>query len=239
MSILRAELYKLKRTNIWIAFLVNPILTGLFAISMNPSESPYPWAELYHRQFLLHGQLFLPLMACLITAYLCKFEHDQNNWKQYLTKPIQRWQVYAGKFTLSVLFVGIMQLLMLAVYLSIGWMLGIDGSPPSEMIVRGIVGGWIGTFPLIALQLWMSSIWKSFAGAMSISVMFTLPSILIANSATYGPYYPWAQPFLLTIAQSEQGNVFYVSLVHMALVLGGSILLFFGVGVTQFKRRAF
>src|SRR5690606_34498484 len=104
------------------------------------------------------------------------------------------------------------------------------------IVWKSIFGGWIAAFPLVALQLWMSIVFKSFAAPLAVNVIFTLPSILAANSERFGPYYPWAQPFqMMYIGNSN--DVFFVPLDQLFIVVGGSFLLFFFGGLFYFQRK--
>ncbi|HET7656714.1 MAG TPA: ABC transporter permease, partial [Bacillales bacterium] len=116
---------------------------------------------------------------------------------------------------------------------------GIDHPFPSEIVFKSLIGGWIATFPLIALQLWVSTAWSSFAAPMAINVICTIPSMLIANSATYGPYYPWAQPLLAMLPNAKSAGILFVSAETFFLVIAGSFVVFFVGGLTFFQKRAY
>lgn len=109
---------------------------------------------------------------------------------------------------------------------------------PMDIVWKTIVGGWLATFPLIALQLWVSIAFKSFAAPFAINVIFTLPTILVINSERFGPYYPWGQPFLMMNIGGSTGDVFFVPWNQILMVIGGSFLLFFIGGYLYFQRKA-
>jgi lantibiotic transport system permease protein len=91
---------------------------------------------------------------------------------------------------------------------------------------------------LVALQLWMSMIWKNFAVPFAINVIFTLPTILAVNSERFGPYYPWAQPFSMMYIDGGSESVFFVPWNQVLTVVGGSFILFFFAGFWYFQRKA-
>ena len=107
-----------------------------------------------------------------------------------------------------------------------------------EIVWKSAFGGWVATFPLVALQLWISVMWKSFAAPFAVNVVFTLPSILAVNSKTFGPYYPWAQPFSMMYIGGNTDDVFFVPWDQLLTVVGGSFVLFFLCGYFYFQRKA-
>lgn len=108
---------------------------------------------------------------------------------------------------------------------------------PKEIIWKTLFGGWLAIFPLVALQYWLSILCKSFAVPFAVNVFFTLPSILAANSERFGPYYPWAQPFLMMVVGTEQGDPFHVPWDQLGWVVGGSVLLFLLLGYWYFQQK--
>ena len=105
-----------------------------------------------------------------------------------------------------------------------------------DIVLKSIIGGWIATFPLAALQLWLSMVWKSFAMPFAVNVIFTLPTILVINSDKAAPYYPWALS-MMYIGGGE-GDIFFVPWEQLITVVGGSFLLFFIAGYVYFQRKA-
>ncbi|MCD5322454.1 MULTISPECIES: ABC transporter permease [Pontibacillus] len=236
---MRGEFKKLKHTNIITILVAAPMLTSLFAWFYNlPSPPNTEWESLYIKQALLHGQYLLPLLACLIAAYICKLDHDESSWKAWLVQPLKRYHVYIAKAMVALLLVALIQLLMFACYLIMGYIKGYGGLLPGEILLRGYIGGYLSAIPLIMLQLWVSSAWKSFAGAMGVNVVLTLPAILIAQSQTYGPWYPWSQPILAMFFTAENDSSFipYEQLVY---IIGGTSIVFFFIGLLRFTKRAY
>jgi hypothetical protein len=102
-----------------------------------------------------------------------------------------------------------------------------------------VLGGWIACLPLAALQMAVSSAWSSFAAPMALNVVFTFPNILVANSADYGPYYPWVQPLLAMVPRTKESfGAFNVPAETLFLVILGSFVLFLAGGLIYFQRKA-
>lgn len=136
------------------------------------------------------------------------------------------------------ILVMVMQLLYLCSVFAVGIMKGYTDPFPVEIVWKNIFGGWVATLPLVALQLWMSILFKSFAAPFAVNVIFTLPAILAINSERFGPYYPWAQPFSMMYVLGNTEDVFFVPWDQLLTVVGGSFVLFFVGGYFYFQRKA-
>lgn len=239
LSILLSEWYKLKKSRVIFIILVGP-LTGLF-IGLVPNEISdlgiNEWYFLLLSMNLTYALLFLPLITGVLASVICRYEHQAGGWKQLLSLPVTRGKVFMAKYILLMLVVFLMQLLYLGSVYGVGMIKGFTDPFPIEIVWKSIFGGWVATFPLVALQLWMSILFKSFAAPFAVNVIFTLPSILAVNSERFGPYYPWAQPFSMMYIGGDSGDVFFVPWDQLLTVVGGSFVLFFLVGYFYFQRK--
>lgn len=147
----------------------------------------------------------------------------------YLTKPFHPDEL-AARVEMLLLF--------LALLLLIGTVLDFGAPIPWAKLLASIAGGWVACLPPAALQLAVSTAWASFAAPLALNVIFTIPNMLIANSAEYGPYYPWVQPMLAMIPSVEiTFGAFNVSAVTLFGIIGGSIMLFFVGDWSYFSRK--
>ncbi|KFN04092.1 hypothetical protein D0U04_19415 [Bacillus clarus] len=239
LKTLQAEFYKMKNTKIWILLLLSPILSGTIAYA---SASSYPdykhWELIYTIMITVHGMLLLPLLTGIYTAFICRYEHSNGGWKQLLVQPIARYHTYIIKFFFILLFVGMMQTFFIVGYICVGQLLHISGPFPLVSIIKSVIGGWIATLPLIALQLWVSTIWTSFAAPIALNVIATIPAMMISNSDRFGPFYPWAQPFLTMIPQ-DGSQLFYSSFQTLVFVIIGSFIVLFIGGFVHFMKKAY
>lgn len=240
-NVFRAELLKLKRSPIWLIALVSPALTTLVAAVVDlpgGAASLEAWTPLIGAAALLHGLLFLPLLTGVYAAFVCRFEHAGGGWKQLLALPVRRGHVFAAKLGLVMTLLAVTQLLVLAGLLAVAAAKGVPADAAAwGLIARCFVGGWVACLPLAALQMGVSMLWQSFAAPLAANVIFTLPNILVANSAEYGPYYPWAQPALaMAPREAESFGAFNVPLESLLLVVLGSFALFAAAGFAYFAR---
>jgi len=235
--VLSAESVKLSGSRLWLLVLASPAFAVLLGVV--PQEEGISWEILLSVMGTVHALLFLPVLSGLFTALLCRYEHHDGGWKQLLSLPVSRGAVYVSKFVMAAGLLAAVQLIFLLCLLVTGW-LRHAGAVPWEMVLPQVIGGWLATLPLAALQLAVSQAWSSFAAPLALNVSFTLPNILIVNSATYGPYYPWAQPM---IAMSPYGTdkgfgAFNLPLESLMIVVLGSFILFFTAGLISFRRKA-
>ncbi|MGE7690919.1 ABC transporter permease [Lysinibacillus sp. NPDC097214] len=242
-SILSAEWFKLRKSKMVPIILAGPIIGLFIGLTSNLESNTQdldvnPWYISLFSMNLTYALLFLPLIAGVLASLICRYEHQSGGWKQLLALPVTRGRVFVAKYVLIILLMLAMQLLYLCSIFAVGMIKGYTDPFPMEIVWKSIIGGWVATLPLVALQLWMSIMFKSFAAPFAVNVVFTLPSILAINSKTIGPYYPWAQPFSMMYVGGNTDDVFFVPWDQLLTVVGGGFLLFFLGGYLYFQRKA-
>lgn len=239
-SVINSEWYKLRKSKVLFLLLVAP-LVGLFiglANSFFEIEGINAWHEKLIMMNFTYAILFLPLISGVLASVICRYEHQEGGWKQLLALPVTRGKVFFSKYLVLILLMLAMQLMYLVSIYLVGMIEGITDPFPMDIVWKSILGGWVATLPLIALQLWISIAFKSFAAPFAINVIFTLPTILVINSERFGPYYPWGQPFLMMNIGGSTEDVFFVPWDQILTVVGGSFLLFFIGGYLYFLKKA-
>ncbi|ANS76281.1 hypothetical protein AWM70_18220 [Paenibacillus yonginensis] len=238
LNILAAERLKMSRSLLWLLVLASPVLAVLIGLLIN--EEFGNWPLLLGGMSMFHSMLFLPVLTGLFSSFICRYEHNQGGWKALLALPVTRNAVYWAKFLIVILLLALSQILLLAGILIVGRVRHLTGDIPWNMLLQSMLGGWIACFPLAALQMFFSLRWSSFAAPLVINVIFTVPNILIVNSATYGPYYPWAQPFLAMIPKGMQGytfGAFSLPFENLMITVLGSFVVFAACGLVYFNRK--
>jgi len=239
LSILQSEWYKLRKSKIISIILVGPLVALFVGLSFNLDFDleVNEWYVSLLSINLTYGLLFLPLITGVLASLICRYEHQAGGWKQLLALPVTRGKVFAAKYILLMLLILVIQILYLCAIYVVGMAKGFTDSFPMEIVWKSIFGGWVATFPLVALQLWMSILFKSFAAPFAVNVIFTLPSIMAVNSERFGPYYPWAQPFSMMYIGGNIDDIFFIPWDQLAIVVGGSFILFFVGGYVYFERK--
>jgi len=193
--VLRAELLKAPR--LLLGFLV--VGGGLVAILLSgdaPALESEHWQLSYQFAVMQYAWLFYPLLAGVFAALLCRTEHIGGGWKQLFALPVRRGSVYLAKYLVLAALLAATSIVFGLGFVATGLAKGLPGVVPWAAVIRSILAGWVAVLPLAALQLWVSSRWKSFGAALALNVCCTLPAIFAAQSSEYGPWYPWAQPLL-------------------------------------------
>lgn len=241
IGLIQAEWFKLKRLRIVGLLIVGPLLSLIIGIA-NPMIKTFgdgnPWYMLMLFMNLTYALLFLPLVTGVLAGLVCRYEHQAGGWKQLVALPIKRYQIYFAKFFVIAVLVLVIQLFYGAVVYGAGTFNQFTEPFPVAVISKFIIGGWLATLPMIALQLWAAMMWQSFALVFALNVVFTLPSILAINSERFGPLYPWAQPFFMMYMQDDVSGLFFVPLSQFLLVTVGSFVIFLALGTWSFTRKA-
>jgi lantibiotic transport system permease protein len=241
ISLLQSEWYKVRKSNVIYILFAGPLvglLIGLIGeLDVIPVEFNQ-WTGALLMMNLTYALLFLPLITGVLAATVCRYEHQAGGWKQLLALPVTRGKVFMSKFLLLIMLVLVVQVLYLGSLFVVGIVHGFSDSFPMEIVWKSILGGWVATLPLVALQLWMSLLFKSFAASFSVNVIFTLPTILAINSEKFGPYYPWAQPVFMMNVGGDTSEFFFIPWEQLITVVGGSFLLFFIGGFLYFQRKS-
>jgi len=241
LGLLQSEWFKLRKSKVLPILLSGPLVGFFVGFALRYEANELQGQEWYLTILymnLTYALLFLPLITGVLAGVICRYEHQSGGWKQLLALPVSRGKVFVIKYMLMLLLVLLIQLLYLGTIIAVGAINGISEPFPIEVVWKSILGGWVATFPLLALQLWMSILFKSFAAPFAVNVILTLPSILVINSERFGPYYPWAQPFSMMYIGGNEGDVFFIPWEQLLTVVGGSFVLFFLGGFLYFQRKA-
>jgi hypothetical protein len=240
LRIVSAERLKMSGSWIWLLILISPLISlAIGALADLPQDGVITWQVLLSAMSFIHAMLFLPVLSGIFAALICRSEHSDGGWKMLLALPVTRSSVYLAKYTMVMALLAAVQLVFLAALLGIGFYRGAEGGVPWALVLTSLFGGWFACLPLAALQLAVSQGWSSFGAPLALNVSFTIPNILIANSSTYGPYYPWVQPVLaMSPFGEERFGAFNLPLESLMVVVSGSLIVFLAAGLFFFWRKA-
>lgn len=240
IAMLRSEWMKLRRSIVWVVVLIPAILVFAVGWLSGMAEGGGSWRELLAVVSVVHALLFLPLLVSVLTAFVCRYEHQSGGWKQLLALPVSRYVVYTAKLTMVALLLALIQLLILAALLITGIWQGYAGTIPWGALFASVLGGWAACLPLAALQLFAAMWLQSFAAPVAIGTFFTLPNMLVINSKDFAPYYPWAQPTLAMMPgeQSMSFGAFGIASGTLPIVILVSFVVFYLIGWVYFTRKS-
>ena len=228
-NVLYVERLKLKRSKLWLLYLIGPLLGVFLAyinfyknydLFMQPGDNA--WIEAWTQVALFMGPFVLPILVGIYAAFVCRGEHVGGGWKQLLALPLKHSDVFLGKFLTVVRMVIITMLVLITLFIGFGYIKGVEGNLPIFDIFGFMIRGILACLPLVLLQLIISIRAKTFGIPLAVSIMFTLPAIIIA-STPLGQIYPWTQPMLAMSPEDESPIqsyfLFYTLLIGTFIVL--------------------
>lgn len=228
--VLATEWQKLRPTGVWVPVLAAPAMTVLIGavergIYASGQTSHLPWLTVYAAVVHLYAVLFLPLLAGILASLCCRIEHLAGGWKQLFALPVTRTAIYAAKFVYVLLFLALAQaLVLLGVWMDGVIVLHLSAPFPWTLLTKGVIGGWVATVPLAALQLWVATWWKSFAEPFALNVVCTIPATAIIGSSTFAPIYPWSHP-MLAMLPGAHGTFSLTTETATTLLVAGMVFI--------------
>ncbi|NGZ77342.1 ABC transporter permease [Saccharibacillus alkalitolerans] len=240
IAALRSERIKLGRSQIMLLTIIDPVLCAGVGLLSTVDNGEGAWFGLLLVMTLLHAMFFLPMMAGIFSAFVCRYEHAGGGWKQMMSLPVSRSALYLSKLLVVTGALALSQLLFFAAVLGVGLLKGFDLSQvPWNLFAVRMLGGFAACLPLAALQLFVSAMWSSFAAPLVLNMIFTVPNILVANSADFAPYYPWVQPMLVMMQAGGEYDFggFTLPLLNLMITVGGSFAVFAAAGLAYFGRK--
>ncbi len=180
-KLLKAERIKLKRSPVWLAFLVMPVIPALLGtlnylnnLELLQSE----WYSMWTQHTLFTCYFFLPIMIGVYCAYIMRLEHNNHNWNKVLTMPVRRAEVFISKlFTVSFMIL-ISEIWIGVLFVISGKIVGMAAEPPYADIIIWCLFGTIGGMVMAAIQLFISIYVKSFAMPVGIAFAGGLSGLL-------------------------------------------------------------
>lgn len=165
LKLLTAERMKLKRSPIWLAFLIMPIIPAVLGtlnymgnIEILKSE----WYSLWTQHTLFTDYFFLPIMIGVYCAYIMRIENNNHNWNKILTMPTGRAMIFISKFFTAAFMVLISEIWIGILFVISGKLVGMT-EPPINSIITWCLFGTLGGMVMVSIQLFMSIYIKSFA----------------------------------------------------------------------------
>lgn len=189
-----AENRKLHASPIWIMFFVLPIISasyGTFNYLQNLGILTEAWYSLWTQHTLFYALFFYPAMVGVYAAYLWRLEHQGHNWNLIMSTPVRPLALFFAKYIVVIKLVLLTQVLVFGLYVFCGKVFAhLPGWPPLDtflFMLRGLVGGQC----VIALQLLLSMLIRSFAVPVFIGLAGGVVGMLAASNGA-GLAFPYA-----------------------------------------------
>lgn len=162
---LKAELYKCRRSPVWLAFLALPVFPALLGTGnylANIEVLDNGWYSLWGQHTLFSSVFFLPALLGVFCGWQWRLEHADHNWNSFLTAPVPVGALYAAKLILAAGVSLLAQGWIGVLYLLSGKLAGLSGSLPPEL-PGWLLFGALGGVSVCAVQLFFSMMIRAFA----------------------------------------------------------------------------
>lgn len=193
-KLLKAERMKLKRSPVWLAFLLMPVIPAILGtinymgnIEILQSE----WYSLWTQHTLFTCYFFLPIMIGVYCAYIMRIEHNNQNWNKILTMPVSRAMIFISKILIVSFMILMSEIWIGVLFVVSGKAVGMTGAVPYHSVVVWCLFGTLGGMVMASIQLLLSIYLKSFALPVAISLAGGL-SGLVFLAKDLGHIWPYS-----------------------------------------------
>ncbi|GHP14388.1 multidrug ABC transporter permease [Lentilactobacillus fungorum] len=197
------------------------------------------WFALWSEVGLFYAQVFFPLLIALIVAATINSEKERKNFLRMAIVPISAKKLVINKL-LSLM---VLSALSLICFMALFYMTAFTAHLPintniTNFFLWGILG-WLGTFPIVAIQLWLSIKFERFTTPIIVALGASLLSfILMTMNESFLKVYPYSQ--IMVGMHVRTVTQFSISELMVFLVID---IMFTGLGmfwsVRNLKKRGF
>lgn len=236
LRILYAELIKLKRSFIWAVFIILPIISTVFGsvnYLRNVGILTSQWYSLWTQTTLFYSNFFFAPLIAVYCSYLWRLENFNHNRNALFTAPVPLPCLYGAQL-LAVSFVTLLTQVWVGIlYFAAGSLIGLPGLPPIQTffwLLRGCLGG----IAIAAVQLFLSSLIRSFALPIAIALLAGIGGLLISNNGQ-GLFYPYS---LMLLGMNSNRDQDMLAGSHLSFYVSCAVfvLLFYALGVLYLKK---
>ncbi len=245
---LRSELLKTRRT----AAVYFTIAAAAFGPMMSMLDLVFDGVEGDHRtdilnelfttKFMMTGAVILPWFIILVSTLLPQIEYKNNTWKQVLSSPQSKGNVFLAKFInmqgLILLFLFTNQFLMLVDAVILHFIepsLHVLNQPlDGQAIIATLFNSYVALLAMSAIQHWLGLRFKNFIVPVAIGVScWFIGSILVLQIKTaFAEFFPYSFHMYTSFPEFKNKNL---DSIRWASV--GYTVLFLFVGYFDFKKR--
>lgn len=165
-KMLKAERMKLKRSPVWLAFILMPVIPSLLGtlnymgnIEILKSE----WYSLWTQHTLFTCYFFLPILIGVYCSYIMHEEENNRNWNKVLTMPVRRSTVFISKLFMAGAMILLSEIWIGVLFVISGKVIGMSAPVPWDRIIIWCLSGTMGGIVMASVQLMISLFIKNFA----------------------------------------------------------------------------
>ena len=244
----RSERLKTKRSvSIYLALAAaafTPLIgmLDLFIDGVEPEKRAIIFNDLFNPRFGMTGALCFPVFIILICTLLPQIEYKNNTWKQLLTSPQTRWNIYLAKFInlqlFIFLFIAANQVL---VFLSAVFLhfkepsLHVLNQPLNGLqIATTLANSYVALLALATIQFWLGLHFRNFMVSIAIGIgLWFMGSILVIQMKSgFIQYFPYSFHMYVSFPQFRAKEFSPILLSSL-----GYTALFLLIGFLSFRKR--
>ncbi len=236
LACVKTERKKLHHSNLWVAFLLIPLLPTVMGAANymnNLGLLKSEWYSLWTQHSLFYANFFYAPLIALYCSYIWRVEHLNYNWNHLMTMPVSAADVFLSKLLLAMRCTVGLQLWMWVLFLIAGKAVGLPGLPDVQ-ILGWLLRGSLGAFAITALQLVLSMMIRSFAVPIALALLGSVAGLLASNGGL-GLFWPYSLMLMGMNANRTE------DMVSSSLGFGVSTLVFFlvftGFGIYWLRRK--
>lgn len=185
----------------------------------------------------------IPMATTIMVSNLISLEHQNNSWKLLFALPISKFSFYFSKLYVILKLCFLSGIVIFLGFIFIGKILNFKGDIPYALLLGEAFLPFLGVFPIITFQLWLSIRFKNQAFPIAIGVFGTVCMFFLQMHKITSMFF-WAYPALMTPVKQliTDGNLaeivpngdlaFYTLL---SIVFG---LIFMVIGMFDFSRQS-
>lgn len=234
---LRAELVKLHRAPIWVAFIVVPLVAaaiGTFNYQNNLEILTSGWFDLWTQHTLFESMFFLQALVGASCSWLMRLEHRGANWNQLMASPVSAARVLAAKLAVGWLMLGVALAATGALFIACGKLIGLSGLPGPEY-AQWLALAWVGGVASVACQLFVSLVIRNFAAPVGVAVIGGITGFF-AYAYDSGYLCPYAL-IVMALNSNGHGAIGAGQMVPFLATTAAFTLLALGAAVLVLSRR--
>lgn len=226
------ELYKIKRSPLWLICLITPVLAvgiGAANYQANRDQLDSHWGSFTAQTGLFYSLLFFAVSAGIVGSALWSSDRKARNWSLLLSIQPNALKLVVSKLIAAVVVLGIMHLTFSFLTIASGLLMGI----PEVDVVGHLFNSLfplIALIPLAAAQNLFACAMRSFGGPIAVCMALSIVGFAVISSPTaalfrfvlphaLGTYsLAWSSPAFAMDSRAGAGQV-ALEIVGAAIVL--------------------
>ncbi|MDE7273357.1 MAG: ABC transporter permease [Lachnospiraceae bacterium] len=183
---LPVELIKIKRTPVWIAFLILPLISALIGTANylnNLGLLTSTWYSLWTQHSLFFCYFFMPPLVGVYASYLWRLEHSGSNWNMVLVN-IPAWRLVFDKIAVCSVITFLTLGWLCLLYILCGLYAGFTEPVPAEL-AEWFACGVLGGVAVCAIQCFLSLVIRSFAIPIGLALLGGFAGLAATAKSSY------------------------------------------------------